>query len=392
MLIPSANFTLRGHIVTPTGVLPDALLQVADESISAIGDLPRLPDCDFSGMWVLPGFLDIHLHGLQHGVPTSPQGLRLMAEAAPAFGITGLCPTLASVTVAEFVAFLRHVKTQSGPPQGNRAELLGSHLEGPFIALKRKGGMAAQHLHSADLALLETFLEAANGTLRLMTLSPELPGCIELVHRLHAAGCTISAGHTDCSAEALHQMIDAGLSHVCHLYDTFVPGLGQLGVTQPGLADYILTDDRLTFEIIADGIHVPPVLIELARRAGGEGRLVGISDCMQGTGLPDGEYPMADGRLYSVRRGDVCRLTDSGMIVGSGLTLNQAFCNLTNRFGFTPVAAARALSTNPARVIGRPDLGRLIPGARADLTVLDPRTGDVIATWVRGQLAYHRGL
>lgn len=386
----SPRFSVRGQIITPDGVIADGQLQISGENLQAVGPLAGAPDLDFAGMWILPGLLDVHLHGLGPGDPTSAQGLRLMAQTAPAFGTTGLCPTLSSVPVDDFIAFLRQVKAQSGPPAPGQAELLGAHLEGPFINPERKGGMAAQHLQPANIPLLERFLAAADGCLKLMTLSPELPGCLDLVRRLRRASCTIAAGHTDCSGDTLAQTIDAGLSHVCHLYDTFIPGVCQNGVTMPGLADRILTDDRLTFEIIADGIHVPPVLIELARRAGGPDRFVGISDCMQGTGLPDGDYPMADGRLYSVRRGDVCRLADSGAIVGSGLTLNQAFFNLTRRFGFSLEAAARALATNPARLIGRPDLGRLAPGARADFTIMDPRTGDVLGTWVRGKTAYLR--
>ena len=244
-------------------------------------------------------------------------------------------------------------------------------------------------LRTPDRTDVESFLEAAAGSLKLMTLAPELDGMEWLIPLLAEHGVTVSAGHTDCPFGRFREMVGLGISLVCHLYDTFSPRINADGVTQPDLTDEILIDDRLLFEIIPDGIHVPPTLVKLAKRAGGIDRFVGITDSMEGTGLPDGEHVMADGRRYRLKDSDVGRLVDNGDIVGSCLTMNRAFYNLVSRFGFTPVEAAKAMATNPAKAVNCHDrLGSLQSGHLADAVAIDPESGDVLACWVNGVEAW----
>ena len=232
-------------------------------------------------------------------------------------------------------------------------------------------------------------IAAAGGTLRMITVSPEIPGAEALIRRFAGAGATVSAGHTGLPPDRLADAVDWGVRHVCHLFDTFDPREVAGGATQPSLVDAMLIEDRLLLEIIPDGIHVPPPLLTLARRAAGADRLVAITDAMQGAGLPDGVYTMADGRRYTLANGDVCRLADDpGTIVGSCLTMNRAFANLVRRFGFTPVEAAKATATNPARALGLAAVtGALRIGLAADIVVLAP-DGHVRRCLVDGRERY----
>ncbi|MDD3953979.1 MAG: amidohydrolase family protein, partial [Lentisphaeria bacterium] len=184
----------------------------------------------------------------------------------------------------------------------------------------------------------------------------------------------------------------AGAGQVCHLFDTFEGRQVQGGVSQPCLTDAILLDDRVFVEIIADGHHVPPLLIELARRCAGAARIIAITDCMQGTGLPDGVYREGDGREFRLTNGEVCRLTDGSRgIVGSCLTMDAAFRNLTGKFGFSISEASRMLSGNPARALKLQDRsGELRAGLQADITILEPETQQVESCLVSGKRVFQK--
>ena len=183
--------------------------------------------------------------------------------------------------------------------------------------------------------------------------------------------------------------VAAGLTQVCHLFDTFDGRLVDSGVSQPSLADIVLVEPRLQPEIILDGIHVPQELVRLAHLAATSERLIAITDALPGAGLPDGTYAMADGRPFSVRNDDVARLED-GSIVGSCLTMNRVARNMLERFGFTPLEVARMTAENPARAIGIDgQTGSLVPGKDADIVRLGTDFR-VRQTWVKGVCAYEQ--
>ena len=349
---------------------------------------PERSDAD----WILPGFIDVHLHGIYHG-NANANPVHVMAEEAPQSGLTTFCPALAADSPEEMLKFASAVRGLVENPKKGNTKIAGSHLEGPFIEYQHRGGMYPEFVRMPDPAETARLLDAAGGTLKIMTLSPELPGADAVIEMLIDHGVIVSAGHTGLAPEKLGDFAAKGGRAVCHLFDAFDGRLVEDGVSQPSLADAALVEDRLFIEIITDGCHVPETLLKLAIRAAGIDRVMGITDSMMGSGLPDAVYPDGDsGHGFILKNGDVCRsLDDPEIIVGSCLTQNRAFYNLTCRFGFTPVQAARLLASTPAVYLGIADrTGELKTGLAADIAVLAPDKLTVKQTIIEGIIAYEQ--
>jgi N-acetylglucosamine-6-phosphate deacetylase len=368
---------ISGKIVLGDTVLEKGVVSFMDGVITSVragGPPDSAESLDCGGSYILPGFIDVHLHGSGECDASSIEGIAEMAAFGPRFGLTAFCPAIPLMSFDRILDTLRSLnewRKNWTPARGARVP--GAHLEGPYINPLRKGGMPAEFLRAPSAAEAARVLDAARGALRLLTISPELPGAEEMTRALAKAGITVAAGHTVCPPELLKEKIEWGITHVCHLFDTFDGREVRGGVTQASLADEIMLDDRLTVEIIPDAVHVPETLVRLTARCVGEERFVGITDSMRGAGLPDGEYKMADGRPYIIKKGDASRLADGGALVGSALTMDTAFANLVTRFGFSVTAASKALSANPAGAAGAAgSLGSLEPGKRADIVVMSP--------------------
>ena len=345
---------------------------------------------DFSGNihtgadWIIPGFIDTHIHGLGDGEAIG-EGIRKMAEFAPSVGMTGIVPTLATSPAELKIQYLETIRQNISENTG--ARILGSHLEGPFLDVVHSGGMDRRQLRNPDPAEAEAWIEAARGTLKIVTIAPELPGAGKVIKLLKDNNICVSLGHTGLSAESLPDAIDCGVSRVCHLFDAYSGRDVDGGVSQTALTDAVLIDDRLTIELICDGFHVPEGLVRLAVRAAGVNRIVAISDAMCGTGKPDGIYAELDGRLYKLENAGVCRLLDPPYnITGSCLTMNRAFSNLVHKFGFSPIEASLMTSANPARSIGSGDkYGTLAAGYTADMVILKSDLMTVKDTFIDGK-------
>ncbi len=333
---------------------------------------------------VLAGFIDVHLHGLGPYTAEGIDGCRGMAEYAPTTGCTMLCPTLSCAPTDYLVGMMASIRELMGtPPKG--AVIAGTHCEGPWLNPVHRGGMIAKMLRPPTLSEAQAFLEAAKGTLKLITLAPEMPGALDVIRLMAANGVTVSAGHTGCPPEWLDAAIEAGVSEICHLFDTFACPVAEQGIRRPALTDMVIINDNVFKEIIMDGLHVPPPLIHLVRRASGADHIIGITDAMQGAGMKEGHFTDL-GVAYTVREGDFARSDDTGEILGSSLSMNQAFHNMTTRFGFSPSEASMCLSANPARTIKMDrQTGRLEPGLFADITVLEADRKTVKACFVRGE-------
>ncbi len=370
------NMEITGNLVVGNEVFFGAL-----HTRGKIIETIRRQDAPQSGApWVVPGFIDLHLHGLGPWGSLHPQDVRGMAEFAPATGVTTLCPTLDSEPTEVMIEFLRAVRRLAEHPIAGAARIAGTHLEGPYLNAEHGGGMNPAFLRLPDLAEVELLWETAGETLRIMTIAPELPGAGEVIRRLAGRGVVMSMGHCGLSCGELSAAVAAGIAQVCHLYDTYDGRTVKDGVVQPSLADAVLLDDRLMIELIGDGFHVPEELIALTRRAAGARRIIAITDAMQGAGLPDGVYAMTDGRKYTLCNRGVCRLQDHPeTIVGSCLTMNRVFRNLIERFGFSPSEAVAATSGNAARQLRLNDrLGALREGLQADIAVLSAEDGAVM--------------
>jgi N-acetylglucosamine-6-phosphate deacetylase len=259
---------------------------------------------------------------------------------------------------------------------------MGVNLEGPFLAQECRGAHDPAVVRDPDVMEFRRLAELAGGTLRVLTLAPELPGAAEVIAAARTAGVVVSIGHSAASADVVGTAVDQGASLVTHLFN----GMQPLHHRRPGLVGAALTSPALTCELIADGRHVDPVAVRLAVAARGADGIALVTDCLSPAGLPDGEHELGPGVRVTVTDG-LARLPGTGTIAGSTLTMDQAVRNVVRFAGVDLVAASRMASETPARLLGLPGLtGRIEAGSLADLVVLDHelivRATMVGGTWV----------
>ena len=338
------------------------------------------PDVDLPSGVLVPGLVDIQINGCfgVDFVAADRAGWALVGRRLPETGVTSFMPTFITAPVRDLVAALRRTATLPVQPG---ARVLGVHVEGPFLAADRHGAHDRAHLQDPTPAAVDALLGAAPGLLRMHTLAPERAGGTAAVRRLADAGVLVSIGHSDATAAQAATAADAGARMVTHLFNAMRP----LHHREPGLVGQALTDPRLTCGLIADLHHVAPQVCRLAFAAA-PGRVVLVTDAVAAAGMPPGEYDLGGQRLVVDPLG-LPRRAD-GTIAGSGLRLDAAIANVVAA-GVDLRSAVDAATRLPADLVGRPDLGRLAPGAVADLAWL----GDDLctrATWLAGSLAYGR--
>jgi len=307
----------------------------------------------------VPGFVDLQVNGFG-GVDFLHAGsadYRRAGDALLETGVTSYLPTLITSHEAELVSAMREV-----PVGDDRPRILGVHLEGPFLSPTRLGAHGAAARRDPDLALLDRLLDA--GTVRLMTLAPELPGAERLIDRLRERGVAVSLGHTDATVEEANAAFDRGAGCVTHLFNAMRPFLHR----DPGIIGAALTRDDVIVSVIADGIHLAPETLAVTWRAA-RGRVALISDAITAAGVSDGSFSF--GHLdVEVSEGAV--RTAEGVLAGSVLTMIEAIRNL-HAIGAPLEDAIGAATSTPARLLGESRVGRLAEGLPADIVVLDDR-------------------
>jgi N-acetylglucosamine-6-phosphate deacetylase len=377
-----------GRVVTPDGVLNPGWIRLAGPLIDAVGPggAPEPPAVDLRGQWVLPGFVDMHVHG--GGGASFTEGTVDDARKAAAFhrgqGSTSVLASLVTAPVAELEA---RAALLAG--LADEGVLAGLHLEGPFLAPARRGAQDPRHMLAPDVAVFERLHAAARGHLRVITLAPELPGAIRLIEAAARAGVTVAVGHTDATTEVTLAAVDTGATHATHLFN----GMRPFHHREPGAVGALLDRDEVTCEILADGVHLHDIAIRLAARLAGPGRLVLVSDAMAAAGMPDGSYRLGSMRVTVAEgvarlledpadpaRADSGRTADpahvgpaarAGVIAGSTATLADVVRHAIAA-GLPVPDVAAAASTTPARVLGLADrTGALRPGLAADLVICD---------------------
>lgn len=338
--------------------------------------------------WILPGFIDLHLHGSgMYSVEDGKSGLRGMAEFLSSKGVTRFLPSYSCAPHDELLNFIKDVKDLvEEKPHG--ALIAGSHLEGPWLNPLFSAGMVLEMLRKPDLNEVQEYLDTASGTLKMMTIAPEGPGAMDVIRLMHKNGVVVSSGHSACPPALLETAVQAGISEICHLFDCYELPEDHGGVRQPALTDLVLIHDGLMKEIIMDGLHVPPELVILARRAAGASHIIAITDALQGAGLPEGHF-LDCGKPYTIRDGEFARRDEDHVIVGSSLTMNRAFFNMITKFGFTLEEASLTLSFNPAKQLKIDHLtGSLQKGKDADIVVIAPDYLTVQATYIQGRKVF----
>jgi N-acetylglucosamine-6-phosphate deacetylase len=264
---------------------------------------------------------------------------------------------------------------QRGAGAKGRACPLGIHLEGPFISHARKGVHPAADLLPPKLDTFERFWQAARGHIRMMTIAPELDGAVEVIAEAARRGVCVSLGHSDADFVATERGVAAGARHATHTFNAMRP----LEHRSPGILGAVLTDSRVSADIIADGVHLDPAVVKLFANAKGPEQTVLITDATAATGMPDGRYRLGSFEV-EVKEG---RCTADGKLAGSVLTMDNAVRNLARFAGWSLPQAVAAASRNPARVARLANKGVLAAGADADFVVLNP-AGEVLRTFIGG--------
>lgn len=345
-------------------------IEIEDGIILRVGkDLPRKEEdlaVDCAGSYtVVPGFVDVHIHGCA-GADTcdaTREALEAMAAFLLAHGVTSFCPTTMTTSRETIQAALLAAKDMMDHPMEGGARVVGVNMEGPFIAKERKGAQKEEDILPPDFPLFQQFYEESGGIVRLVDVAPEQPGGLEFVEKASQL-CTVSIAHTTADYDQAKAAFDKGVTHATHLFNA----MSGLHHRKPGVVGAVFDDSRVRGELICDGFHIHPAVLRAAFRLLGDRALI-VSDSMRANGMPEGEAFDLGGQMVTVHQGKA--LLPDGTIAGSVTNLHQEIKNLVS-FGVPFEQAVKAATLLPARAIGLDgEIGSIAPGKRADLVVLD---------------------
>ncbi|MGH9715442.1 MAG: N-acetylglucosamine-6-phosphate deacetylase [Candidatus Acidiferrales bacterium] len=375
----SATVVHASRILTPEEELSDGVIVVEDGRITGLGhrDEVRLPtgaaDYVASGMTVVPGFVDVHIHGAGgHDVMEgAAHALDRITSTVARHGTTSIVATTVSAPIEDTCHSLegiaRYIRKHEALEEsgGAAAEIVGIHLEGPFISKAKRGVHPVEAIAKPSVETLKKLLHSADGLVKIVTIAPELPGAIELIEAVVAAKIVAALGHTDANFDQARAGIRAGARHAVHVYNAMRP----FEHRDPGIMGAILTDPEMTAEIIADGVHVAGPAIQVLIGCKGCDSVLLVSDGIAATDMPDGNYRLGNFEV-TVKNG-VCRNSE-GKLAGSTLTLDRALRNLV-AVGVPLKDAVRMATILPARRLGIAGRKGIIAiGADADLVALTP--------------------
>jgi N-acetylglucosamine-6-phosphate deacetylase len=318
---------------------------------------------DASGLYVIPGLVDVHIHGAMGGdfSDGDAQGLLTIARYLHSCGVTAFCPTSMTLPEQQLVSAFKSISEVSD--DDSHAFIAGIHMEGPFLSAEKKGAQKASYLHAPDIGMFRRLSKACNNQIRIITIAPELDGSEAFIKEFHT-DLAISIGHSAASYDVAVNAFNAGANHVTHLFNAMPP----LHHRNPGIIGAAADCPHAMAEIICDGIHIHPSVVRNAFRMFGDDRMILISDAMRATGMEDGTYDL--GGQSVTKKGRLATLAD-GTIAGSVTNLFDCMKNAV-KFGIPLASAVKAASYNPAKSIGlEHTLGILSPGARADVLLID---------------------
>ena len=374
-------------LYTPLRKIDDALVSVENGAVVSVSSRNQAKAAsnkeitDFGDCVIVPGFFDIHIHG---GVNCDV--MRGSADEMAKFevflarhGVTSYFPSTVTASQDATLSALERLANrieaaETGGAGG--AQPLGIHLEGPFLSHTRRGVHPPVDLVEPSVAAFDKLWQAARGHVRMLTIAPELNGAEEVIAEATKRGVCVSIGHSDAALEQARRGVKAGARHATHTFNAMRP----LDHRAPGILGEVLTNNQISADVIADGIHVDPTVVDLLFRAKGIENFVLITDAISATGMPDGRYQL--GTLEVELKNGRC--TRDGNLAGSALTMDRAVRNVMKFAGLSLQQAVRAASMNPAKAVGIKK-GTIEPGADADFTVLTP-DGEVRATAVKGVL------
>jgi N-acetylglucosamine-6-phosphate deacetylase len=375
-------------LYTPFERLEGCLLRISDGKIAQI--LPASPDIGVAapvihepGAVVAPGFIDLHVHGARGRdlMDGSAESLQTVSSTLARHGTTAfLATTLSAPDSDTEVAIRGFAEHRDRIAEG--AAPLGIHMEGPFLNPIRRGTHNSSYLSLPSIPALRHFVELSGNTVLKMTVAPELERALAMIREAVGMGIQISMGHSDATFEQARAAVEAGATQATHLFNAMRP----FQQREPGIVGLVLTDDRVSAEIIADGIHVHPAALKMLIKLKGVERTLLITDGLSAVDMPEGRYPLGD-KMVLVDAG-ACR-DENGTLAGSTLTLDRAVRNLVHWLEIPLQDALTAASATPARCMRLERKGVIAPGADADLVFLDGQL-NVIKTMVAGRVVYWR--
>jgi N-acetylglucosamine-6-phosphate deacetylase len=386
---------VNAKLITDSGVVPDGMVIVHGDRIDYAGPRGEVPESadviDAGGLYLAPGFVDIHVHGGAGSdfMDAADADIETVFRYHAAHGTTSLCPTTATAPLDEILASLAAIaKYRNGPQPFGRA--LGAHIEGPYLAMTKRGCHLSQFVHNPEEREWRKMLE--RGPVASMTLAPELPGARALVEELHRRGANANAGHSEALYQEMEEAADWGMRHVTHLYCAMTDAMNNRwrGTPNPrsgGIVEAVYLDERLSSELITDGKHLSPEMLKLAFRNKGYEKLAIVTDAMRGAGMPDGEYAFGPrhGMRATVKNGEA-RVPDGTALASSVFPMDAMVRVFRDLAGCPLWQAVRMASLTPAQIVHKDDqIGSLAPGKFADLLIIDEQVR-VQATYIGGRL------
>ncbi|MCI9376068.1 MAG: N-acetylglucosamine-6-phosphate deacetylase [Oscillibacter sp.] len=336
-----------------------------------------------SGCYVIPGLVDVHFHGCvgEDFSDATPEGLQKMADFELSQGVTYLCPAGMTLPEEQLAAICKNAADHRTRSTGG-AEVVGVHLEGPFLSTAKKGAQNGEFLHDPDIPMLKRLQEAAQGCVRLITVAPEQPGAMEFIRAAVEMGVTVSVGHTAADFDTAKAAFAAGATHATHLYN----GMPPLHHRAPSVIGAAFDSPGVQAELICDGVHIHPAMVRLAFRLFGRERMILISDSLRATGMPDGEYPFG-GQMIEVHGNRATILGHPETLAGSVTSL-MGCLRQAAAFEIPLADAVRACTYNPAQSIGIADrAGTLDIGKEASVVLLDRNDLSIRKILLRGAFA-----
>ena len=382
-----SSFYLKAkQLFTEERIVNDTWIQVCNGRISGFGGSPRGGDevINVGDCLVVPGFIDIHIHGSGgcDVMDASFDSMNTLSKIIAANGVTGFLGTTVTSSWSDTLSAFKNIKyccqaTLDG------AELLGGYSEGLFFSGCFKGAHAAEYFLTPTRERLDAIIDAAGGTLRSLAIAPEVEGGIDAIRYLSSLGIKVMVGHTGASYEQCITAFKAGAVGAVHIFNQML-GLHH---RQPGTVGAVLQNRDIVAELIADGVHVDPVIMELVYRLKGSSKIALVTDCMRAGGLSDGKYEL--GPLTVIVNNGIAR-TQAGVLAGSTLSLNKAVAVMIKKVGIDPLDAVHMASLTPATLLGlETDIGSIKVNKRANLAILD-NDYNVIMTFVDGKIIHKK--
>jgi len=383
---------INGTIITPFHLVSSKAIIVEKGRIKEIVNREELSTATLTGAEVIeakdkfitPGYIDIHVHGGGGSdvMDGDYEAINQIAITHSHFGTTSFLPTTMTMNKDKIIRSLRSI-CEAVKKGTAGAEILGIHMEGPYINSEKKGAQREEDIKKVSLEEFLEFNQASGNLIRLVTIAPEMPGAIDFIKYLDKQKIIISVGHSNATYAQVQAGIQAGLSHVTHTFNA----MRGLHHREPGVVGAALTSPELTVEVIADGIHIHPVVIKILIKARENEKIVLITDAMRAAGLKEGTYDLG-GQEVTVNKGQA-RLKD-GTLAGSVLTMDKAVKNMVSKVGVSLAKAIQMASFNPAKSIGIDDKkGSLEPGKDADIVILNKNL-ETELTIVAGKIVYRR--